>query len=90
MENFTGSAAMEMPRYKCHKKVWAFKIKKLDVDEGGSVIMTPEDSAYCPILLNKEYVEKHKPEIGGYYIVYKGGYKSYSPAEAFEDGYSKI
>lgn len=26
----------------------------------------------------------------GYYVVYDGGYKSFSPAEAFEGGYTKI
>jgi hypothetical protein len=33
---------------------------------------------------------KHKPEVGGYYVVYKDGYRSFSPAEAFETGYEKI
>ena len=29
-------------------------------------------------------------QVGGYYVVYTGGYKSWSPAEAFEDGYTKV
>ena len=37
-----------------------------------------------------EYMHKHKPQVGGYYVVYKDGYKSFSPAEAFETGYEKI
>jgi hypothetical protein len=30
------------------------------------------------------------PSVGGYYVVYDDGYKSYSPSEAFEGGYTKI
>ena len=32
-------------------------------------------------------MEKHKPHAGGYYVVYDDGYKSFSPAKAFEEGY---
>jgi hypothetical protein len=35
-------------------------------------------------------LDKHKPEVGGYYVVYKEGYKSFSPAGAFEEGYALI
>jgi hypothetical protein len=81
---------MEMPKYICHKQVWALKIKDLFVRDDCSSFFYPEDKRYSPINLTDEYVEKHHPEEGGYYIVYKGGYKSYSPANAFEDGYSKV
>lgn len=37
-----------------------------------------------------DYIKKHKPVAGGYYVVYKDGYKSFSPADAFEDGYTRI
>ena len=78
----------EMPKYKCNKEVWALKIKMYGVNEtDGSGLITPEDSAYGAFEVSKEYLEKHKPEPGGYYVVYKDGYKSFSPAKAFEDGY---
>ncbi len=76
----------EMPRYKSHKEIWALKIK--DIQLGG--IIVPEDEGYAPFELPQEYFDKHKPEVGGYYVVYKDGYKSFSPAEAFEDGYTAI
>lgn len=82
----------EMPKYKCHKEVWAFKIKEIElsrVDEN-QYIITPEEKSFSTFNVQKEYVEKHKPEVGGYYVVYKDGYKSFSPAKAFEDGYTKI
>ena len=98
MENNEG-ASMEMPRYKCYKEVWALKIKDIVFDyqlaklEGnretdGSAKIYPEDGAYAPFRVDHEYVSKHKPQVGGYYVVYKDGYKSFSPAEAFEKGYA--
>jgi hypothetical protein len=55
-----------------------------------AAIITPEDSGYAPFPVDAAYVRKHKPEVGGYYVVYKDGYKSFSPAEAFEEGYSRV
>ena len=89
----------EMPRYKCHKEVWALKIKAIEqapADQerchaSGDWYLTPEDDACGPVLVGHDsYVAKHKPEVGGYYVVYADGYKSYSPAQAFEEGYSRI
>jgi len=37
-----------------------------------------------------QYLRQHRPEVGGYYVVYKDGYKSYSPAKAFEEGYTRL
>lgn len=84
-----------MPRYVCHKKVWALKIKALEPIEGSSgklagISMYPVEPGYAPILLDGAYMEKHRPEVGGYYVVYDDGYKSFSPAKAFEDGYSRL
>ena len=87
----------EMPKYKCYKEVWALKIKSILRDgEGelretdGSAMITPEEEGYAPFKVDSEYMNKHKPQVGGYYVVYKGNYKSFSPAEAFETGYEKI
>ena len=87
------SVSVEMPKYKSHKEVWALKIKSIVRDgEGenresdGSAIITPEEEGYAPFRVEGDYLHKHKPQVGGYYVVYKDGYKSYSPAEAFEEG----
>jgi hypothetical protein len=87
----------QMPRYKCHKEVWALKIKAVEFDSDkarteqretdGSAILTPEDTRYVSLKVPVDYVRKHKPEAGGYYVVYEDGYKSFSPAKAFEEGY---
>ncbi len=87
----TGSSA-EMPRYRSHKVIHALKIHEIDVsvsDGDGSAIITPE-KPYAPFNVDRKYMEKHKPEVGGYYVVYKDGYTSFSPAEAFESGYTLI
>lgn len=91
------SISVEMPKYKCHKEVWALKIKSIVRDgEGenresdGSAIITPEEEGYAPFRVEGDYLHKNKPFVGGYYVVYKDGYKSFSPADAFEDGYSKL
>ena len=92
--------SVEMPRYKCHKEVWALKISAIEFDRtkadaenretDGTATITPEEDGYAPFKVDANYVHKHKPEAGGYYVVYADGYKSFSPADAFEDGYSRI
>lgn len=90
------SNEQEMPRYKCHKEVHALKIKKIEVgvwsDEKAeySYIITPEEEGYGAFDVEEAFIDKHDPQPGGYYVVYKDGYTSYSPAEAFEDGYTRI
>lgn len=93
-------AAAEMPRYRSHKEVWALKIQRIKFDSDvaqeenretdGSATIYPEEKGYAPIKVNREYVSKHNPQAGGYYVVYADGYKSWSPAEAFEDGYTRV
>ena len=82
-------ASMELPKYKCHKEVWALKIKMVGVNtQDGSGLITPEDARYSAFEVSSEYMAKHNPVHGGYYVVYPDGYKSFSPPEAFESGYS--
>ena len=91
------NCSMEMPKYKCHKEVWALKIKAIKRDgEGenresdGSAIITPVETGYAPFIVNGDYMHKHNPQVGGYFVVYDDGYKSFSPEKAFEDGYTCI
>lgn len=98
--DFRGSVQAEMPKYKSHKTVWALKIRKIHLDhedarkEGretdGSATITPEETGYAPFKVDRDYLAKHKPTVGGYYVVYADGYKSFSPAKAFDDGYTRI
>lgn len=92
------SASAEMPKYRSHKTVWALKIASIEFDSDkaraenrdtdSSAIITPADPGYAPFEVDGAYVHKHGPQAGGYYVVYADGYKSWSPAEAFEAGYT--
>lgn len=95
------SVQVEMPKYQSHRKVWALKIKEIGFDSDlakedgnretdGSAIITPEEEGYGKFKVDVAYCHKHKPQSGGYYVVYDDGYKSWSPAEAFENGYTKL
>ncbi|MGF6308568.1 hypothetical protein ABIB82_002205 [Bradyrhizobium sp. i1.8.4] len=61
---------------------------------GGRSIAFPDhaaaDDGYGKFYVGGEYVRKHNPQVGGYYVVYEDGYKSFSPADAFEGGHSRI
>ena len=89
----TDQAQIELPKYNCHKQVWALKIKTInDVTEnedgiGASLVF--EEKEYSPIDITDDFIAKNNPQAGGYYVVYKGGYTSYSPEDAFEEGYSR-
>jgi hypothetical protein len=83
----TGS---EMPRYRCHKEVWALKITHIHfVPDLPGAQLVVEEPGYAPVRVSDDYIKKHEPVIGGYFVVYKDGYQSFSPAEAFEDGYTR-
>lgn len=100
-DEMTDQAEREMPRYQSHKKVWALKIAKIEpaadgkvcgpTDESdGTAFITPEEEGYGRFLVDREYMNKHRPQVGGYFVQYEGGYKSWSPADAFESGYTRI
>lgn len=85
----------EMPRYQSHKKVWALKIREIRLPEtfhesNKSRWIVPFEDGYDSFAVNGEYMEKHKPEVGGYFVQYEDGYKSFSPAQAFEAGYTLL
>lgn len=93
-------ASSPMPKYRCHKEVWALKIRAVTLnsvlatlsgnESDGSAVITPEDDGYGDFRVDADYLRKHDPQPGGYYVVYADGYKSFSPAEAFESGYTRI
>ncbi len=91
-QNTESSASMaEMPRYQCHKKVWALKIAKIQQGDDRDTFLTMHFvEKFSPITMDLDWFMKHNPEEGGYYVVYQDGYKSFSPAEAFEGGYTLI
>jgi hypothetical protein len=86
VEDETG-AAMEMPRYKSHKTVWALEIDTVSV--GAPYRMKPKDVGYAEITLPEEMWSRYQPVSGDFYVVYADGYKSFSPRKAFLEGYTR-
>lgn len=82
-----------MKRYQCHKVVMAGQIN--------SIVKHPmmEGAVCCSVDIgftdgtsfrtNGKFIERHKPELGGYVVRYNDDYVSYSPQEAFESGYTE-
>lgn len=93
MSNETATVA-EMPRYRCHKEVHALKIREVihrrPDGSGPPPAIVPEDEGYGMFWVTDEYIQKHNPQPGGYFVVYEDGYRSFSPAAAFEKGYARI
>lgn len=88
------SPAREMPRYKSHKTVHALKIKAVEryfnhAKSDEDIRLLVEDG-FAPIDGCGEICLRYIPSPGDYYVVYDDGYKSVSPAKAFEDGYTRI
>ena len=79
----------ELPLYQCHKRVRAVKIADIRIVDGIRVII-PEEHGHDPVAVTNEYVDKHEPKVGGYYVLYSNGHQSYSPGNAFEEGYTKL
>lgn len=81
-------------RYRCHKEVEAFKIReilstaKMGDESDGSAILTADNGGR--VTVTAEYMRKHRPQIGGYFVSYEDGYQSFSPAKAFDEGYAPM
>lgn len=76
----------ELPLYRCHKEVRAGKITAITHFDGWTLSLEG-----CGIVtVSDDWLARHEPVLGGYYVVYADGYKSYSPAEPFESGYTRI
>lgn len=78
-----------LPKWKCKKIVEGFKIGTIQyIDNGGGELKS--DCGKYVVRVDQPYLDKHHPEVGGYYVRYQGGYESWSPADALEDGYDRI
>lgn len=77
----------QLPQWQCHKKVHAAKIKQIIREDGLYLRLVFDDDSR---VINQLWVDKHKPEVGGYYVVYDDEYSSYSPSAPFEAGYTRL
>ena len=84
------SVHVEIPRYKAHKVVRAAKITALRPNgvEGAPDLVLGEIGGIVTML--PDWHAKHTPHVGGYFVLYEDGYESFSPAKAFEEGYTRF
>ena len=64
---------MEMPKYNCHKQVWALKIASIGLREDGGATIFPVEKQYDSFVVSADYMKKHNPQPGGYFVRYKDG-----------------
>lgn len=76
-----------MKKYKCHKVVNAFQIVSIDGNRQGTNYLIGEEDN---VSVDDDWMDKFSPEIGGYFVQYVDGYESFSPAAAFESGYTEM
>lgn len=79
----TDAESAALTPYKCHKRVQAAKILEVH----GNLLLIPGGRS---LTVTQEYKHKHNPQAGGYFVKYEDGYESYSPAAAFESGYTVV
>jgi hypothetical protein len=76
-----------MQKFKSHKIVEAARIDSMQVTGRTRTLKLVNAP---PVEVDQTWCAKHQPEVGGYYVVYPDHYTSYSPAKAFEDGYTVL
>lgn len=83
-----------LPRYECHKRIWALKIKSVWVRQvpwklhPKQILLLFAEEGYLPRLMSAEWVERHKPKAGGYWVLDEDTGESFVPPEVFETGYT--
>lgn len=78
----------QLADWKCHKIVKAGKILE---PPGHSRLIVVEDinGAPCKVEMPMDAFARGTPTVGDYIVIYDDGYKSWSPAKAFEEGYAR-
>ena len=79
-----------MKTYICHKEVKAAKITAIVPLQGVNGVAIELEGEKIGLHADDAWASRHEPEVGGYLVKYKDGYISYSPAKAFEEGYSEV
>jgi hypothetical protein len=83
-----------MPKYRCHKEVWALQIRSVELltapasEDAQLAEITFEGGMFGPRTVS--LAKRPTPEPGWYYVIYQNGYASFSPPKEFEEGYARI
>jgi|HubBroStandDraft_4_1064222.scaffolds.fasta_scaffold00019_28 hypothetical protein len=93
-EQLAAQSAAALPKWKCHKEVWAAKITDqmpAGIGSAGLGAWTLDNGGYVTV---SEALRARVPSgtspVGGYYVRYADGFESWSPAKAFEEGYTRL
>lgn len=88
----------ELPRYRSHKIVRALKLAEIEFHTVGIAMpagatLHPDDDGFDSIRVDQEFADRIGPDPApnaGYYVLYEDEYASWSPTEAFEEGYVRL
>lgn len=77
-----------LDQYRSVKIVHAAKIAAIErgARDNFGLTLTLKSGAEIVRTVGESWVDKHRPEVGGYFVEYADGHRSYSPTQAFEDG----
>lgn len=88
----------DWPKYESHKIVQAAMIVRVERNHAGGKIVQAIWARPVGAELGAAPAEQFEPsvpdmaekaEVGGYAVLYSDGFKSISPKQAFEDGYTR-
>jgi hypothetical protein len=86
-----------LARFACHKVVSAGRIVEIRetvafgcVPEISYLVIELADGRLEAVKPDAKLFARSKPVLLDYYVVYEDGYVSISPAQAFEEGYTRI
>lgn len=85
-------AAVALPKWRSHKVVWADKITGV-YDEPRRWVLACSGIVAVSLALQERVPVGDgglRLAVGGYYVRYADGYESWSPAQAFEEGYTRV
>lgn len=84
----------QLAEWKSHKVVLAGRMLQQPEDDPSlsAVTLTIEDAngAPCKVGVPRNFFSRGAPSLGDYIVVYDDDYKSWSPAKAFEGGYTRV
>lgn len=82
------AAVCEQPKHRLLRKyrcnVAGVRIAAITPMRDGQTMIVPDHEAFEPFPVSPEYLQKHNPHVGGYYVRYADGHESFFTAEAFE------
>jgi hypothetical protein len=80
----------QLADWKSHKVVKAGKIIDFSASVAFRVVVEDVNGAPCDVDMPDGAWNRGHPNLGDYIVIYDDGYKSWSPAKAFEEGYTRI